>query len=107
MGSEDAERSHALARPQCQRVAADPAALDALRRERRGGDRRRGSPAEINLHDSDIVNMRVAPPRRRLPAGHRHRPRRRLCPPLYGTWALLPEDERKLIKGFVLQQIPG
>ena len=84
------------------------AALDALRAENdvvviEGA----GSPAEINLHASDIVNMRVA----------RHSGARCLLVTdidrggafahLYGTWALLPEDERALIHGFVLNRFRG
>jgi adenosylcobyric acid synthase len=66
-----------------------------------------GSPAEINLSDSDIVNMRVA----------RHADARCLLVTdidrggafahLYGTWSLLPEVERKLIGGFVLNKFRG
>ncbi len=83
-------------------------ALDALREENdvvviEGA----GSPAEINLHDSDIVNMRVA----------RHADARCLLVSdidrggsfahLYGTWALLPPQERALIRGFVLNKFRG
>ncbi len=66
-----------------------------------------GSPAEINLHASDVVNMRVA----------RHADARCLLVSdidrggafahLYGTWALLPPDERALIRGFVLNKFRG
>ncbi|OAD40248.1 cobyric acid synthase CobQ [Hydrogenophaga crassostreae] len=84
------------------------AALDALREENdvvviEGA----GSPAEINLHASDIVNMRIA----------RHAHARCLLVTdidrggafahLYGTWALLPPEEQALIQGFVLNKFRG
>ncbi len=66
-----------------------------------------GSPAEINLMDSDIVNMRVA--------RHAHAAcllvtdidRGGAFAHLYGTWALLPESDRALLRGFVLNRFRG
>ena len=84
------------------------AALDALRADNdvvviEGA----GSPAEINLMASDIVNLRVA----------RHADAACLLVAdidrggafahLYGTWALLPEDDRARIRGFVLNKFRG
>ena len=83
-------------------------ALDALRAENdvvviEGA----GSPAEINLMDSDFVNLRVA----------RHADARCLLVTdidrggafahLYGTWALLPPEDRALLNGFVLNKFRG
>ncbi|MBS0391353.1 MAG: cobyric acid synthase [Proteobacteria bacterium] len=83
-------------------------ALDALRAENdvvviEGA----GSPAEINLMDSDVVNLRVA----------RHCGARCLLVAdidrggafahLYGTWALLPDEDRARIAGFVLNKFRG
>ncbi|MGJ7541346.1 cobyric acid synthase [Variovorax sp. LT1R16] len=66
-----------------------------------------GSPAEINLMSSDIVNLRVA----------RHAEARCLLVTdidrggafahLYGTWALMPEADRALLAGFVLNRFRG
>ena len=66
-----------------------------------------GSPAEINLATSDIVNMRVA----------RHAQARCLLitdidrggafAHLYGTWSLLEPRDRKLLRGFVLNKFRG
>lgn len=84
------------------------AALDALRRENdivviEGA----GSPAEINLMATDIVNLRVA----------RHADARCLLVTdidrggafahLYGTWALLPPADRARLRGFVLNRFRG
>ena len=109
MGQVSAELSALPWRSRSERVWPQiAAALDALRAENdvvviEGA----GSPAEINLHASDIVNMRVA----------RYASARCLLVSdidrggafahLYGTWALLPEDERSLIHGFVLNKFRG
>ncbi len=66
-----------------------------------------GSPAEINLMTNDIVNLRVA----------RHANAKCLLVTdidrggafahLYGTWALLDEQDKGLIRGFVLNKFRG
>ncbi len=84
------------------------AALDSLRAENdvvviEGA----GSPAEINLHDSDIVNMRVALYCNAACLLVTDIDRGGAFAHLYGTWALLPQNERALIKGFVLNKFRG
>jgi adenosylcobyric acid synthase len=66
-----------------------------------------GSPAEINLRDSDHVNLRVA-----LHAQARcllvsDIDRGGAFAHLYGTWALLEPQERALLHGFVLNKFRG
>src|SRR5918912_3174126 len=61
-----------------------------------------GSPAETNLRDTDLANMRIA-----VAAGARvllvtDIDRGGAFAHLYGTWALLPAAERALISGFLL-----
>lgn len=66
-----------------------------------------GSPAEINLRDTDLANMRVAE--------HAAAPvllvadidRGGAFAHLYGTWALLPASERDRLAGFVLNRFRG
>ena len=108
LGQVDARASaHALARPQRAVWPQVAQALDALRAENdvvviEGA----GSPAEINLMASDIVNMRVA----------RHADARCLLVTdidrggafahLYGTWALLPRGRAGAAPRLRAQQVP-
>ena len=66
-----------------------------------------GSPAEINLAASDIVNMRVALHCNAACLLVTDIDRGGAFAHLYGTWALLPEAERALIKGYVLNKFRG
>ncbi len=66
-----------------------------------------GSPAEINLSSSDIVNMRVALHCQAACLLVTDIDRGGSFAHLYGTWALLPAPERGLIKGFVLNKFRG
>jgi adenosylcobyric acid synthase len=84
------------------------AALDSLRAENdvvviEGA----GSPAEINLYDSDIVNMRVARHADAACVLITDIDRGGAFAHLYGTWALLPEADRAMFKGFVLNKFRG
>ena len=66
-----------------------------------------GSPAEINLAASDIVNLRVARHARAQCLLVTDIDRGGAFAHLYGTWALLPEADRALIRGFVLNKFRG
>jgi adenosylcobyric acid synthase len=84
------------------------AALDALRVENdvvviEGA----GSPAEINLQDCDFVNLRVATQARARCLLVSDIDRGGAFAHLYGTWALLPQEQRALLHGFVLNRFRG
>ena len=84
------------------------AALDELRAENdvvviEGA----GSPAEINLMDSDIVNLRVAEYADARCVLVTDIDRGGAFAHLYGTWALLEAAQRSRIDGFVLNKFRG
>ncbi|MEY4764354.1 MAG: hypothetical protein RI907_1027 [Pseudomonadota bacterium] len=66
-----------------------------------------GSPAEINLHSSDYVNMRTALHARAACLLVTDIDRGGAFAHLFGTHQLLPAQERALIKGFVLNRFRG
>lgn len=66
-----------------------------------------GSPAEINLHGCDIANMRVAREAAAAVLLVSDIDRGGSFAHLYGTHQLLPEPERALIRGFVLNKFRG
>jgi adenosylcobyric acid synthase len=93
------------------KAALRPVVLEALARLRTTYDvvicEGAGSPAEINLLDRDIVNLAVARDAG-LPAlvvGDIDRGG--VFASLYGTVALLPDDLRPLVKGFVVNKLRG
>jgi adenosylcobyric acid synthase len=66
-----------------------------------------GSPAEINLQDTDLVNMRVAEAARAATLVVCDIDRGGAFAHLYGTFQLLPPQHRALIRGFVLNKFRG
>jgi len=66
-----------------------------------------GSPAEINLQSTDIVNMRVAEAAAAATLIISDIDRGGAFAHLFGTFQLLPAEHRALIRGFVLNKFRG
>jgi adenosylcobyric acid synthase len=66
-----------------------------------------GSPAEINLIDHDIVNLRVAAAAGMPAVIVGDIDRGGVFAALYGTVALLPDEYRTLVRGFVINKFRG
>jgi adenosylcobyric acid synthase len=66
-----------------------------------------GSPAETNLRDTDLANMRVALAAKAPALLVADIDRGGAFAHLYGTWALLREEERAVLRGFVLNKFRG
>jgi adenosylcobyric acid synthase len=66
-----------------------------------------GSPAEINLHDRDVVNMRVALHAEARVALVADIDKGGAFAALLGTWEWLTSAERRLVRGFILNKFRG
>jgi adenosylcobyric acid synthase len=88
-----------------------PVVLDALADLRRRFDvvvlEGAGSPAEINLVDRDLVNLRVAVAARAHALLVGDIERGGVFASLYGTVELLPPDQRACVGGFVINKLRG
>lgn len=66
-----------------------------------------GSPVELNLIDRDIANIGIVR-KRNIPAVLvADIERGGAFAALYGTWYLMPEDVRPLVKGFIMNRFRG
>ncbi|MCH7846428.1 MAG: cobyric acid synthase [Acidobacteria bacterium] len=66
-----------------------------------------GSPAEVNLRALDVVNMAIARQANAAVPLVADIDRGGSFAHLYGTWALLNQDEQRLVRGYILNKFRG
>ena len=66
-----------------------------------------GSPAELNLMDTDMANVGMMRARKIPAVLVADIERGGVFAAIYGTWLLLPDDVRPLMKGFIINRFRG
>lgn len=66
-----------------------------------------GSPAELNLQDTDMANVGLMRARKVPSVVVGDIERGGVFAAIYGTWLLIPEDVRPLVKGFLINRFRG
>lgn len=66
-----------------------------------------GSPAELNLQDRDLANLGMLKARSVPAVLVGDIERGGVFAALYGTWLLMPEEQRALLKGFIINRFRG
>ena len=66
-----------------------------------------GAPSEINLMEGDIANIGIVRERRMNVIIVGDIERGGMFAAIYGTWLLIPEDIRPLVKGFIVNRFRG
>ena len=66
-----------------------------------------GSPVELNLSGSDIANMRMVRERSIPTIIVGDIERGGVFAAIYGTWKLIPEEDREYLQGFVINRFRG
>ncbi len=66
-----------------------------------------GSPAELNILDKDVANIRMAKERNIPAVLIADIERGGVFAAVYGTWRIIPEESRHLLKGYIINRFRG